>query len=33
MIHLPVHLAEEAKIGGGQCVTDGCTQWSDTYTL
>jgi hypothetical protein len=32
MIHLPVHLAEEAK-HGGQCVTDECTQWNGTYAL
>jgi hypothetical protein len=32
MIHLPVHLAEEAKLGG-QCVTYGCTQWNGTYAL
>jgi hypothetical protein len=32
MIHLPIHLAEEAKLGG-QCVTDGCTQWNGTYAL
>jgi hypothetical protein len=33
MIHLPVHLADEAKLGGGQCVTNGCTQWNGTYAL
>jgi hypothetical protein len=32
MMHLLVHLAEEAKLGG-PCAIDGCTQLRDIYGL